>query len=133
MRVFAVASLIVASVFWMPSVHTYQIDSYQQQPDESDLDTHGHYVNRGGNSVHSPAHSRSGTVPTGATARCRDGSYRLQPAAKTLPRRCQLASGVARDRTRPAVAPPNRAKTPTAAMAQNAAKGIQGPESQLPA
>jgi hypothetical protein len=60
-----------------PCVHAYQSYGYQyhQQPDESDLDNHGHYVNRDGNSVHSPAHSRSGAKPQGATAQCRDGSY----------------------------------------------------------
>lgn len=44
-------------------------------PDESDLDNHNGYVNRDGQSVHSPAHSRSGRVPEGASARCRDGTY----------------------------------------------------------
>lgn len=73
MRALAMASLIVASAFWIPGVHAYQSAPYQ--PDESDLDNHGHYTNRDGNTVHSPAHSRSGAVPQGATARCRDGSY----------------------------------------------------------
>jgi hypothetical protein len=44
-------------------------------PDESDLDNHHSYTNRDGQSVHSPAHSRSGAVPEGASAQCRDGSY----------------------------------------------------------
>jgi hypothetical protein len=44
-------------------------------PDESDLDNHNGYVNRDGQSVHSPAHSRSGRVPEGASAQCRDGTY----------------------------------------------------------
>jgi hypothetical protein len=45
------------------------------QPNEADLNEHGHYVNRRGVTVHSPAHSRSGAVPDGATAQCRDGTY----------------------------------------------------------
>ena len=45
------------------------------QPNEGDLKEHGHYVNREGNEVHSPAHSVSGAVPQGATAQCRDGTY----------------------------------------------------------
>lgn len=44
-------------------------------PDESDLDNHHGYVNRDGRAVHSPAHSRSGRVPEGASAQCRDGTY----------------------------------------------------------
>jgi hypothetical protein len=60
-----------------PSAFGYRGDQYQYQPqpDESDLDNHGHYVNHDGNVIHSPAHTRSGTVPAGATAQCRDGSY----------------------------------------------------------
>ncbi|MEK6370966.1 MAG: DUF3761 domain-containing protein [Burkholderia gladioli] len=51
--------------------------AYQPQPapDESQLQEHGHYTNRDGEQVHSPAHSRNGEVPAGATARCRDGTY----------------------------------------------------------
>jgi uncharacterized protein DUF3761 len=46
-----------------------------KQPNEADLQEHGHYVNKQGDTVHSPAHSKSGAVPDGATAQCRDGSY----------------------------------------------------------
>lgn len=46
-----------------------------EQPDESDLTSHGHYVNRDGKDVHSPSKTRDNKVPPGATARCRDGSY----------------------------------------------------------
>jgi hypothetical protein len=44
-------------------------------PDEADLSNHNTYQNRDGETVHAPAQSRSGHVPEGATARCRDGSY----------------------------------------------------------
>jgi hypothetical protein len=44
-------------------------------PDESDLDNHQTYRNRNGETVHSPAHTRSGQAPTGATAQCRDGTW----------------------------------------------------------
>ncbi|PLZ02617.1 hypothetical protein CY652_10720 [Burkholderia sp. WAC0059] len=47
----------------------------QPSPDESQLQEHGHYVNREGHVVHSPAHSRNGKVPVGATAKCGDGTY----------------------------------------------------------
>jgi hypothetical protein len=74
-RPFAAASLVAASIVCAPAAFAYQTPQYQQQPDESDLDSHGHYVNRDGDAVHSPARSRSGNVPAGATAQCRDGSY----------------------------------------------------------
>ena len=41
--------------------------------EQGDLSNNNHYQNSDGNTVHSPAYSN--TVPTGATARCRDGSY----------------------------------------------------------
>jgi CobQ-like glutamine amidotransferase family enzyme len=43
--------------------------------DEADLLEHGTYRNHEGNTVHSPAHSATGAVPAGASARCRDGTY----------------------------------------------------------
>ncbi|MEM5405107.1 DUF3761 domain-containing protein [Paraburkholderia unamae] len=53
------------------TAHAYQPTS----PDGSQLQDHGHYVNHDGHVVHSPAHSRNGSVPVGATARCGDGTY----------------------------------------------------------
>ena len=44
-------------------------------PNEADLQTHGHYVNKDGQTVHSPAKTVDGAVPAGASAKCRDGSY----------------------------------------------------------
>ncbi|MGI4985659.1 MAG: DUF3761 domain-containing protein [Janthinobacterium lividum] len=44
-------------------------------PNESQLQSHGHYRNRSGTEVHSPSASRSGGVPAGASAHCRDGTY----------------------------------------------------------
>jgi hypothetical protein len=45
------------------------------EPDEADLKTHDHYVNKDGQAVHSPAKSVDGKVPSGASAKCRDASY----------------------------------------------------------
>lgn len=45
------------------------------EPDEAALQTHDHYKNKAGQSVHSPAKSKTGAVPTGASAKCGDGSY----------------------------------------------------------
>ncbi|KMY85090.1 hypothetical protein BUMB_03261 [Candidatus Paraburkholderia calva] len=73
-RPIVLLALVTAFAVSTP-VYAYQSYGYQNQPDESDLDNHGHYTNRDGNSVHSSARSRSSAVPHGATARCRDGSY----------------------------------------------------------
>ena len=45
------------------------------EPNENDLTTHNHYINRQGETVHSPSQTISGGVPTGASAVCRDGTY----------------------------------------------------------
>ena len=45
------------------------------QAAESGLIERGHYINKSGQVVHSPAHTKSGKAPPGATAKCRDGSY----------------------------------------------------------
>ena len=44
-------------------------------PQESQLVEHGHYTNKSGTVVHSPAHTVSGQVPAGASAKCRDGTF----------------------------------------------------------
>ncbi len=42
---------------------------------EADYQSHGHYVNVDGKSIHSPTKTNDGAVPPGASAKCRDGSY----------------------------------------------------------
>jgi hypothetical protein len=49
--------------------------SQQATQSESDLQSHKHYVNKDGQNVHSPSATKSGTVPAGASAKCRDGTY----------------------------------------------------------
>jgi hypothetical protein len=44
-------------------------------PSESQLVEHGSYINMDGVRVHSPAHTKDGEQPPGASAQCRDGSY----------------------------------------------------------
>ncbi len=44
-------------------------------PQESQLVEHGHYTNKSGADVHSPAHSVNSQAPVGASARCGDGTY----------------------------------------------------------
>jgi hypothetical protein len=59
-----------------PAVADVQITRPKtNQPNEADLKEHGHYINKQGVTVHSPAHSKSGAVPDGASAQCRDGTY----------------------------------------------------------
>lgn len=48
----------------------------QPSPKQDDhLIESGSYTNTAGNTVHRPAHTVSGSAPTGATAQCRDGSF----------------------------------------------------------
>ncbi|WP_244815113.1 DUF3761 domain-containing protein [Caballeronia sp. Lep1P3] len=78
LRRFAISGVLAAGIVagYAAPAHAYSHDAYRyQQPGESDLDNHGHYVNRDGNVVHSPAHARSGAVPEGASAQCRDGTF----------------------------------------------------------
>ena len=60
---------------------------------EADLIETGHYVNRQGHVVHSPAHTRTGQVPDGATAQCADGSYSFSQSHRGT---CSHHGGVAR-------------------------------------
>jgi hypothetical protein len=73
-----------------PDQQTY---TQQTTPNEADLKEHGHYVNKSGNVVHSPAHSVSGAVPAGASAQCRDGTYSFSQHHRGT---CSHHGGVAR-------------------------------------
>ena len=46
-----------------------------QQGQTNDLSNNNYYTNVSGNTVHSPAYSENGSVPSGASARCGDGTY----------------------------------------------------------
>lgn len=78
-------TLLLSAIFLLPS--TSEAKKPPEQPyaelsgqNEAELEEHGHYTNKRGNLVHSPAHSKSGAIPNGATAQCRDGSYSLDPS-----------------------------------------------------
>jgi hypothetical protein len=45
------------------------------QSNESQLVEHGRYTNKNGETVHSPAHTKDGKAPAGASAQCGDGTY----------------------------------------------------------
>lgn len=47
----------------------------QQVRTEPQLSNDNHYINTSGNLVHSPAYTSDNSIPAGATARCRDGTY----------------------------------------------------------
>ncbi|KUZ36250.1 DUF3761 domain-containing protein [Burkholderia territorii] len=67
------AALFVAGAALPPAAHAYRASPGYGS--EADLDRHDTYRNRDGDTVHAPAHSKSGRVPDGASARCRDGTY----------------------------------------------------------
>jgi len=50
-------------------------DAPSPAPSESQLVEHASYINKDGVRVHSPAHTKDGEQPAGASAQCRDGSY----------------------------------------------------------
>jgi hypothetical protein len=62
------------------------------EPNEANLQTHGHYVNKAGQAVHSPAKAVDGKVPAGASAQCRDGSYSFSKSHRGT---CSHHGGVA--------------------------------------
>jgi hypothetical protein len=63
-----------------------------QEPDDGLLVEHNHYENKAGQEVHSPAHSKSGVMPAGASAKCGDGSYSF---SRTRNGTCSRHHGVA--------------------------------------
>lgn len=71
--------LLFAALAFQPpaySKETPKLPTIQKfTPNEADLQEHGSYINKRGKRIHSPAHSKSGTRPYGATAQCGDGSY----------------------------------------------------------
>lgn len=66
-------ALFVAGAALSPAAHAYRASP--GYGNEADLDRHDTYRDRDGDTVHAPARSRSGRVPEGASARCRDGTY----------------------------------------------------------
>ena len=44
-------------------------------PSNTSLSNNNYYTNVSGNTVHSPAYSSTGAIPSGATAECGDGTY----------------------------------------------------------
>jgi hypothetical protein len=59
----------------LAAVPAFSRDIEFVQPNETQLDRHGCYINATGRCVHQPAGSIDGGVPDGASARCRDGTF----------------------------------------------------------
>lgn len=62
----------------------------QVQTDSENLSNDNYYTNTAGNKVHSPAYSNS--VPAGASAQCRDGTYSFSQSRRGT---CSHHGGVA--------------------------------------
>jgi hypothetical protein len=62
------------------------------EPNEADLDTHKHYINARGETVHSPTKSKDGQAPAGASAKCGDGTYSFSRSRRGT---CSHHGGVA--------------------------------------
>lgn len=71
----ALLALLAALAFQPALAKQSRYPDTHSSPQESQLIEHGSYTNSDGKRVHSPAHTRNGKAPEGASARCRDGSY----------------------------------------------------------
>ena len=86
---FAVSTFSILPAEARGSHHAY---SQRASPDEGDLQTHGRYKNIDGQSVHSPAKSKTGAAPAGASAQCGDGTFSFSKHARGT---CSHHGGVA--------------------------------------
>jgi hypothetical protein len=101
-RRFLLTSLLAALAFNSAPVHAEKTppvpiakpaeQAKSIEPDEAALQTHDHYKNKAGQTVHSPAKSANGAVPAGASAKCRDGTFSFSRNHRGT---CSHHSGVA--------------------------------------
>jgi Protein of unknown function (DUF3761) len=121
------AALLVACAALPPAAHAYRASP--GYGNEADLDRHDTYRNRDGDTVHAPAHSKSGALPRrhvqlqpsparhvlGARRRCRVAVAPAERPVRTAAatRRCQRHSAAkynSRSRRRHAATPPRPAR-----------------------
>jgi hypothetical protein len=57
-----------------------------------DLSNNNYYINTAGNTVHAPAYSENNSIPSGASAQCRDGTYSFSQSRRGT---CSRHGGVA--------------------------------------
>lgn len=69
------AALAIALSFGAAEARGPRKELVPGTPVEDQLETHGQYENRKGETVHAPAKPVGANVPDGATAKCRDGAY----------------------------------------------------------
>ncbi len=58
-----------------PQIQAASVQTQPQTQSNPSLSNNNTYTNVDGNTVHSPAYTSDGSVPSGATAQCRDGTY----------------------------------------------------------
>lgn len=76
-----------------PALPKEPSEKSQVKPNETQLVEHGSYVNKAGNVVHSPAHTKDGAIPSGAKAKCYDGTYSFSQSRRGT---CSHHGGVMR-------------------------------------
>jgi hypothetical protein len=74
-RLIAYAVVAASTLSLSPTVFARTSPNAWAEPNESGLTSHRHYRNKYGEEVHSPSKTKSGEVPTGASAKCADGTY----------------------------------------------------------
>jgi len=72
--------------------YTETISASTQVP-TTNLSNNNYYTNSVGNQVHSPAYTPDNSVPAGASAQCRDGTYSFSQSRRGT---CSHHGGVAR-------------------------------------
>ena len=83
----------------LPATQQVIVDTTSTQPlgtfvgEDQGLSNNNYYTNAAGNTVHSPAHSNNGSVPAGASAQCRDGTYSFSQSRRGT---CSHHGGVAK-------------------------------------
>lgn len=91
MKIFLIALLLAASAL-NPAFSKDNAAPITAQPDESQLVEHNSYTNKNNHPVHSPAHTKTGNAPAGASARCGDGTYSFSQSRRGT---CSHHGGVA--------------------------------------
>jgi hypothetical protein len=72
--------------------NTYTETKPTQTEPAPNLSNDNYYTNTAGNTVHSPAYSNTGSIPAGASARCRDSTYSFSQSRRGT---CSHHGGVA--------------------------------------
>jgi len=74
-------------------VENAKTDVTNNVSNNTELSNDNYYKNSAGNTVHSPAYTRDNSIPAGASAQCRDGTYSFSQSRRGT---CSHHGGVAR-------------------------------------